>query len=81
MTGLRVVVIEGDTAYDVLDVLDVADGVVRARTAFAFEVGEELRVRVERDGTAAETTARVRGHSGPADAPITELELTGPATS
>jgi len=40
-----------------------------------FEIGEELSVRIEQDGTVTETTVRVRSHIGPADARITELEL------
>jgi hypothetical protein len=73
----RVVVIEGDSIHDVLDVVDVVDGVVRARTAFLFEVGEELAVRIENDGTASDAIARVRAHVGDGDARVTELELVG----
>jgi hypothetical protein len=73
----RVVVIEGDSSHDVLDVVDVVDGVVRARTAFLFEIGEELAVRIENDGTASDAIARVRAHVGDGDARVTELELVG----
>ncbi|MBX3154653.1 MAG: hypothetical protein KF773_01550 [Deltaproteobacteria bacterium] len=72
----------GVSAVDVFDVLGGLDGaadggptVVRVRSAFLFEVGEELTVRIERDGTVTDAVARVRAHVGPADAPITELEL------
>jgi len=71
----RVVVIDGDQSYDVLEVVDLADGVVRARTAFLFEVGEELAVRIEADGKVSDAIARVRGHVGDDAARITELEL------
>ena len=67
-------------AHDVFEVVDSTESLVRARTPFLFEVGEELRVRVERDGkTAHETTARVRGHVGEHEPKITELELAEPA--
>ncbi|HEU4731714.1 MAG TPA: hypothetical protein VFT22_27650 [Kofleriaceae bacterium] len=71
----RLVVLDGEVPHEVFDVLGVSDGVIRVRTAFLFEVGEELRVRLEQDGNTADTTARVRGHVGPEDAQITELEL------
>lgn len=65
--------------HDVFDIVDATDSLVRARSPFLFEVGEELRVRVERDGKAPhETTARVRAHVGSPDK-ITELELGEPA--
>jgi hypothetical protein len=71
----RVLVIDGDRAHDVFDVLGIAGGIARVRSALLFEIGEQLAVRIERDGVVTETTARVRGHLGPADAQITELEL------
>ena len=74
MSG-RVLVIDGDRSHDVFDVLGIADGIARVRSPLLFEIGEELAVRIEQDGTVTETTARVRGHVGPADSRITELEL------
>jgi len=74
MSG-RVLVIDGDRAHDVFDVLGIADGVARVRSPLLFEIGEELSVRIEQDGNVTEMTARVRGHLGPADARVTELEL------
>ena len=74
MSG-RVLVIDGDRSHDVFDVLGIADGIARVRSPLLFEVGEELTVRIEQDGAVTETTARVRGHIGPADSRITELEL------
>lgn len=74
MSG-RVLVIDGDRAHDVFDVLGIADGIARVRSPLLFEVGEELSVRIEQDGGVTETTVRVRGHLGPPDARVTELEL------
>ena len=74
MSG-RVLVIDGNRSHDVFDVLGIADGIARVRSPLLFEVGEELAVRIELDGAVTETTVRVRGHVGPADSLITELEL------
>ena len=74
MSG-RVLVIDGNRSHDVFDVLGIADGIARVRSPLLFEVGEEQNVRIEQDGAVTETTVRVRGHVGPADARITELEL------
>jgi hypothetical protein len=71
----RVLVLDEATEHDVFDVLGVVDGVVRARSPFLFEIGEELRVRVVEDGKAYEAIARVRAHVGTDDAKVTELEL------
>ncbi len=61
--------------HDVFDLVEVTETLVRARTPFLFEIGEELRLRIERDsGTSDEVSARVRGHVG-GDDKITELEL------
>jgi hypothetical protein len=72
-----------ETTHEVFDVVgglgDVADGagmvVVRVRTPFLFEIGEELAVRIEQDGTVCDAVARVRGHVGPDESRITELEV------
>jgi hypothetical protein len=71
----RVLVVDGDAAHDVFEVLNISDGVARVRSPLLVEIGEELGVRVEQDGKVTEMTARVRAHIGPADARITELEL------
>ena len=71
----RVLVLDADTAHDVFELVGMTDGVVRARSPFQFEIGEELRVRIEQDGKTTEALARVRAHVGPVDARITELEI------
>jgi hypothetical protein len=63
----------------VFEVVEVTDSVVRARSPYLFELGEEVRLRIERDGGATDdVTARVRAHVGDKDK-ITELELGEPA--
>lgn len=71
----RVLVLDDGRPHEVFDVLALAEGLARVRSAFLFEVGEELAVRIEADGRVTEATARVRAHVGPDDARITELEL------
>jgi len=75
----RLVVLDGGRPLEVFDVLGVSGRepgqVIRVRTAFLFEVGEELAVRLESDGTVTDAVARVRAHTGPNDARITELEI------
>jgi hypothetical protein len=75
LTPPRVVVIEGGQALDVLEVIDHVDGLIRARTSYLFEVGEELAVRIEVDGNVSVGVARVRGHVNNGSGQITELEL------
>ena len=70
-----VTVLDGDSEHDVLELVGVSDGVVRARSAYLFEVGEELSLRLDDAGKVTTQKARVRGHVGPADARITELVL------
>ena len=67
--------IEGETAHDVFDVVEVNGTLVRARSAFLYEIGEELRVRIERGGQTSDVQVRVRGHAADGAGKITELEL------
>jgi len=75
-SSLRVIVLDDDRPHDVFDVLGIVDDIARVRAPYLFEVGEELTVRIEHDGSVSEAIARVRGHVGPPEARITELELT-----
>ena len=68
--------VDGDKTLDVFEVVELTDGLARVRTPFLFELGEELKVRLEEGGTTFEAVARVRAHTGAADDRITELELT-----
>jgi hypothetical protein len=71
----RVVVVDGDAEHDVVEVVEVAGDVIRVRSPYQFEVGEELVIRIAQGGSAAEAIARVRAHTGPDSARITELEI------
>ena len=71
----RLLVLDEGTPREVFDVLGIANNIARVRSAFLFEVGEELTIRIEQDGAVSEAIARVRAHVGPEDALITELEI------
>lgn len=71
----RVLIIDTGQIHDVFDVVELTQATLRVRTAFLFELGEELKVRVEDNGKTTETTARVLAHVGTGDDKITELEL------
>ena len=71
----RVLLLDADKTHDVFEVIEVTDAVARVRTAFLFEIGEEMRLRVEQNGKASEALARVRAHTGSGDDKVTELEL------
>lgn len=73
--GGRVLLLEAGRDHDVFEVVELTDAVARVRSPLLFEVGEELKVRIENDGKTTESLVRVRAHTGPADAKITELEL------
>ena len=63
----RVVLVEGGATHDVFEVVEVATGLVRARSPYLFEIGEELDLRIDDK----DAKARVRGHVDG----VTELEL------
>jgi hypothetical protein len=71
----RVLLLDEGQVVDVFEVVEIDDSVVRARSAFLFELGEDLRLRIVQDGVVREVTARVRAHVGPDDDKLTELEL------
>ena len=70
----RLLLVDGGKLLDVFEVVELDGDVVRARSAYLFEIGEEMKVRIETDGQVREATARVRGHAG-GDDKITELVL------
>lgn len=71
----RLVVLDCGAAHDVFEVVSATAALIQVRSAFLFEIGEELSVRIEQSGSTSEATARVRGHVGPPEARITELEI------
>jgi hypothetical protein len=75
MSG-RVLLVEGSGVHDVFEVVELTDTHARVRSPYLFEIGEELKVKVERNSVSKEHLARVVAHQGSADAKVTELELT-----
>lgn len=71
----RVLLVDGGQALDVFEVVELTEGLARVRTAFLFELGEELQLRVEQGGATFDVTARVRGHAGTDADKVTEIEL------
>jgi hypothetical protein len=69
------VVVDGDAQHEVFEVVNAAGDLIRVRSAFLFELGEELGVRIVDDGRVSDATARVRAHTGSDEARITELEI------
>ena len=74
-TSASVLLVDAGQTHDVFDVVEVTDALLRVRTAFLFDIGEEMKVRIEQNGAVFEAMARVLGHTGTADDRITELEL------
>ena len=70
----RVLLVDGGETVDVFELIELGETTARVRTPYLVEIGEELKLQVERDGRAIAMTARVRGHTDE-EAPITELEL------
>jgi len=68
---------DGPDHHDVFEVIEISGDCdrIRVRSLLLFELGEQLRIVVERDGHSFEATARVRAHTGPLEARITELEI------
>ena len=63
---------EAGSARDVFETVAVEDEVVRVRSAFLFEIGEQLELTIERDDKRTEVSARVRTHTRDGE---TELEV------
>jgi len=70
----RVLLLDNGTPHDIFEVIEVTDVLIRARSPYLFEVGEELRLQIEDGGSTREAVARVRAHVG-TGAKITELEI------
>lgn len=70
---MPLLLLDAGKPLDIFDVVEVAGGIARVRTAFLFELGEELMVRLDEK----DYEARVRAHIGTGPDKITELELSG----
>ena len=71
----RALLVDAGQTHDVFDVVELTDSYLRVRTAFLFELGEEMKVRLVQNGASFEATARVLAHTGTGDDRVTELEL------
>lgn len=73
--SVRVVVVEGGSEHDVLEVVAIDGESIRVRTPMLFETGEELALRITDGGAPRDQHARVIGHDGPPTSRVTELLL------
>jgi len=71
----RVLLLDNGTPRDIFEVVEVTEGLVKARSPYLFEIGEEIRIRIENGDSTREAVARVRAHVGAGSDKVTELEL------
>lgn len=74
----RIFVVEearGNDRFEVFEVVAFETDLVRVRSPYLFEIGETLSIRVEQPTTVFDARVRVRAHTGPREARITELEI------
>jgi hypothetical protein len=69
----RVLLRDGERTYDVFELVDLDEDILRVRTPLLFEIGEELQLRIS-TRTPSDVTARVVAHVG-SSACVTELEI------
>ena len=60
----RVTLLSNGTTYDVFDVVSYEGNKLVVRGTLLFEIGETLRLKVERDGNISELMVRIDAHSG-----------------
>ncbi|MGE0550302.1 MAG: hypothetical protein AB7O24_03735 [Kofleriaceae bacterium] len=75
LSPLRLLVVDNGQSHEVFEVIALEGDVVRVRSAFLFEIGEELNVQIERDGSVSDAIAQVRGHVVADGRTTTELAL------
>jgi hypothetical protein len=63
------------TSYDVFDLVTYDDSKLVVRGPLMFEVGEVLRLKVERDGNVSELKVRVDSHTGSGDDVLTAITV------
>ncbi|HSN26982.1 MAG TPA: hypothetical protein VLT45_11865 [Kofleriaceae bacterium] len=72
----RVLLLDNGIPHDIFEVVEVTDGLIKARSPYLFEIGEELKLRIENGKSVRDVAARVRAHVGsPGGDKLTELEL------
>lgn len=68
-------VAEGGDLLDVFDVVALTEHSLRIRTAWRFEVGEELTLRMTSGGAITDVRARVARHTRTGDDVVSVLDL------
>ena len=74
MTVPKVSVVDDAGMHDIFDVVALRDGLLRVRVAYRFELGEEIRVRIDDQGELADAVAIVRAYTTDG---LMELEIEG----
>jgi len=65
-----------DGWIDMFEVVGASSVAIRVRSEFMYEVGQTFRVQIQHNGHVSSAVVRVSALTGPADARITELEIT-----
>ncbi|MGE0868652.1 MAG: hypothetical protein AB7P03_08825 [Kofleriaceae bacterium] len=72
---LRLLIVDNGQSHEVFEVISIDGDLVRVRSAFLFEIGEELTVQLERDGSICDAIAQVHSHVVTDGRTTTELTL------
>jgi len=76
MRPTRVTVLGANgTTYDVFEVVSYEGNKLVVTGPLLFEVGETLRLKVERDGNITELKVKITGHTGSGDAVQTAITV------
>lgn len=54
--------VDAGAPSDVFELIELTDLTLVARSPFLFEIGEELKLRIEQAGSLTDITARIRCH-------------------
>ncbi|CAN5723751.1 hypothetical protein BH11MYX1_BH11MYX1_24480 [soil metagenome] len=73
-----VLLVDVGAPSDVFELIDLTDSTLVARSPFLFEIGEELNLRLDRDGSLSEITARVRSHRADGTSELEILDQSEP---
>jgi len=72
----RVSVLGGNGAsYEMFDIVSYEGETLMVKGPLLFEVGETLRLKLERDGNVSELRARVAAHAGAGEDVLTEIRV------